>query len=65
MREHEMRKMLRQDVRGGYAMRPLHEFVVTRTVPEQRRDEFWSFSWDGGSLQYAAVPVPPPAADDN
>jgi hypothetical protein len=56
MREPEVRKMLRQDVRGKFEMRPLHEFVVTRIRKTEPCDhENWSFSWDGATLQYPAL----------
>jgi hypothetical protein len=55
MREPEVRKMLRQDMRGKFEMRPLHEFVVTRIRKAEPDDrDNWSFSWDGATLQYAA-----------
>jgi hypothetical protein len=50
MRERDVRKMLRQDVRGPNTMRPLDEFVVTR-VRQEADPEMWSFSWDGATLQ--------------
>jgi hypothetical protein len=54
MREPDVRKMLRQNVRGEYAMRPLHEFTVKRVIKNVPPDhETWSFSWDGPSLQLA------------
>lgn len=56
MRESDMRKMLRQDVRGKFEMRPLHEFVVTRIRKAGPDDhDNWSFSWDGATLQYPAL----------
>jgi hypothetical protein len=64
MREPDVRKMLRQDVRGKFTMRPLHEFTVTRVRKAAQDDpDHWSFSWDGATLQYpgpdaSAAPVP-------
>jgi hypothetical protein len=50
MREREVRKMLRQDIRGEYVMRPLHEFIVTRSKKEAD-EEMWTFAWDSTTLQ--------------
>jgi hypothetical protein len=65
MREPEVRKMLRQDVRGKFELRPLHEFIVTRVRKTEPFDhENWSFSWDGATLQYPAL-APADAAPSN
>ncbi len=58
MREPDMRRMLKQDARGRYVMRPLHEFTVTRVGKAVQEDlEAWSFSWDGATLRHEAGPA--------
>jgi hypothetical protein len=52
MNERDVRKMLRQNIRGEYVLRPLDEFVVTHTRKEPDIEhEHWTFSWDGATLQ--------------